>query len=126
MQPHDVQREGFRWLPTVIFVIVVLAGICAGLAIANQNIEFWLQNRDVNHQNQVYQNSYGTQQSDIASMRTAIGAVASADDSAQVKADVSEACGFAASITSMPAAYKGWVAQNCLAGAISPGSPYSK
>jgi len=59
-------------------------------------------------------------------MQRAIGAIPSAADRAQANADAQEACSYAAKITIIPPADKGWVARNCLAGAVAPDSRYAK
>jgi hypothetical protein len=73
----------------------------------------------------IFQGSYSAQQADIDTMQQAIRAIPSAAGKAQADADARKACSYAAKITAMPPGDKEWVARNCLAGAVAPGSPYS-
>lgn len=103
--------------------VVIVLGIV--ITIIGAKAHWWLVNYNVNHQNQVYQNSYGTQQADIQSMEDAIGGIPSAVDPAQATADTLSACKYAAKITSMPPGDASWVAVNCDGPAISQSSQYS-
>jgi hypothetical protein len=124
--PGQVYRETGRWIgPAIIVTLAVL--LVGGIAtLVCWQAGWWFAQRDVNRQNQLYQGSVAVQQADIGSMENVIGAIASAADSAQANADAQQACRYAAQITSIPPADAGWVAQNCLAGAVAPGSQYAK
>jgi hypothetical protein len=124
--PNDVIRETGRWVPAAIIVALAVLLVGGIITVICWSAGWWFASHDVNRQNQLYQNSYGVQQADIGAMQNAIGAIASAADGAQANADAQEACGYAAKITIMPPADKGWVSTNCLAGAVAPGSQYAK
>ena len=124
--PGQVYRETGRWFGPVLVAAVAVLVIGIVLTFIGWQVGWWFTAHNVNRQNQVYQGSYGTQQSDIDTMQNAIGAIASASGPAQERADANEACQYAAKITIMPPGDKGWVAQNCLAGAVAPGSQYAK
>ncbi len=111
--PHKVMRETGRWFPAAVVAVAALLVIGLGVTLV------W-------RQNQLYQGSYAVQQADTDAMQRAIGAIPSAADKAQANADAQEACSYAAKITIMPPGDKDWVAQNCLAGAVAPGSRYAK
>lgn len=51
MEPHEAQREGFRWLPTVIITLVLL-GVFFAVA---QHFGFWLDTQSAKHQIAVQQ-----------------------------------------------------------------------
>ena len=124
--PGSVYRETGRWFGPVLVAAIAVFVIGAILTIAGWQLGWWFTARNAARQNQVYQGSYAVQQADIDAMQNAIGAIASADDPAQARADAAEACQYAAKITIMPPGDKDWAAQNCLAGAVAPGSQYSK
>jgi hypothetical protein len=123
--PVRVIRENFRWLPA----IVITGGTALGLLLVavlvcwRAHVWFWEQN--VRIQNSIYQNSPGSQQSDIDQLESSIQAIPGAVDHGQVIGDVNQACKYAARITIMPPGDAPWVSQNCLAGSISPGSAYN-
>ena len=126
VSPSRVIRDTWKWFPAAVIVLAVVLILGGGVTLVCWQAGWWFAQHDVNRQNQLYQNSYGTQQADIGTMENAIGAIPSAADSAQANADAQEACRYAAQITSIPPADAGWVAQNCLAGAVAPGSQYAK
>jgi hypothetical protein len=126
MKPHEVIRETGRWLPAAMVALGALLALAAVATVILWHLHAWVFTQETKLQNNVYQGSYGVQQSDIDTMQRAIGAIPSAADKAQANADAQEACGYAAKITIMPPADKGWVAQNCLAGAVAPGSQYAR
>lgn len=66
--PYEAQREGFRWLPTVIIGLVVLCLIWAGLSIAGNNFEWWIQKQAIQHTYNNTVNSQGYQDAQIAIM----------------------------------------------------------
>ena len=124
--PQQVMRETGRWFPAAVVVLAALLVLGLGVTLVCWQAGWWFAAHSVNRQNQIYQNSYGVQQADIGSMENAIGAIPSAADSAQANADAQQACRYAAQITSIPSADAGWVTENCLAGAVAPGSQYAK
>lgn len=124
--PRDVYRETRRWFAPALVVGLAVIALGAILTLVGWQVGWWFTAHDVARQNQVYQGSYAVQQADIDTMQNAIGAIASADGPAQQRADANEACQYAAKITIMPPGDKDWVAQNCLAGAVAPGSQYAK
>jgi hypothetical protein len=123
--PKDVYRETGKWFgPALVVTVAVIAfGLIATLICWQAG--WWFAQHNADRQNRVYQGSYGAQQADIDTMQRAIGALPSAADKAQANADAQEACSYAAKITIMPPGDQDWVAQNCLAGAVAPGSQYS-
>ena len=126
MTPHQVMRETGRWFPAAVVVAVAVVALGLIVTFICWQAGWWFAQHNADRQNRVYQGSYGVQQADIDTMQRAIGAIPSAADKAQANADAQEACSYAAQITIMPPADKGWVAQNCLAGAVAPGSQYAK
>jgi len=126
VNPSDVYRETGRWLPAAVVVTLAVLLVGGIATLVCWQAGWWFAQHSVNRQNQLYQNSYGVQQADIGSMENAIGAIPSAVDSAQANADAQQACRYAAQITSIPPDDAGWAAQNCLAGAVAPGSQYAK
>lgn len=125
ISPHDVYRETGRWFVPAVVVVAAVFVIGLALTFAGWQAGWWFTTHNVARQNQVYQGSYAVQQADTDVMQRAIGAIPSAAGKAQANADAQEACSYAAKITIMPPGDRGWVAQNCLAGAVAPGSPYS-
>lgn len=123
--PARVIRVGNRWLPVVLFAIVTSVVLFAIVCLITWPLHVWLFSREVNLQNNVYQNSYGTQQSDIGSMETAIQAIPGAFGNAQVRADVNQACGYGAKVNQLPPGDASWFAQNCSGPVISPTSSYN-
>ena len=123
--PHKVMRETGRWFPAAVVAVAALLVIGLGVTLVCWQAGWWFAARNAARQNQVYQGSYGVQQADTDAMQRAIGAIPSAADKAQANADAQEACSYAAKITIMPPGDKDWVAQNCLAGAVAPGSRYA-
>ncbi len=124
--PHEVMRETGRWFPAAVVVAVAVVVLGLIVTFICWQAGWWFAQHNADRQNRVYQNSYGTQQADIDTMQNAIGAITSASGPAQAKADANEACQYAAKITIMPPGDVDWVAQNCLAGAVAPGSQYAK
>lgn len=124
--PGSVYRETGRWFGPVLVAAIAVFVIGAILTIAGWQLGWWFTAHNVARQNQVYQGSYAVQQADIDAMQNAIGAITSAVDQAQARADANEACQYAAKITIMPPGDQDWVTQNCLAGAVAPGSQYGK
>jgi len=123
--PHKVMRETGRWFPAAVVAAVAVVALGLIVTLVCWQAGWWFAAHNVSRQNQLYQGSYAVQQADTDAMQRAIGAIPSAADKAQANADAQEACSYAAKITIMPPGDKGWVAQNCLAGAVAPGSPYS-
>ena len=126
MTPHQVMRETGRWLPAALVALAALLALAAVATVILWRLHAWVFTQETNLQNRIYQGSYAVQQADIDTMQRAIGAIGSAADRAQANADAQEACGYAAKITIMPPADAGWAAQNCLAGAVAPGSQYAR
>ncbi len=126
LTPRDVYRETGRWFGPALMTSLAILTIGLILTLVGWSAGWWFKAHDVNRQNDIYQHSYGTQQADIDAMQRAIGAIPSAADKAQANADAQEACSYAAQITIMPPGDKSWVAANCLAGAVAPGSQYAK
>ena len=126
IHPHDVYRETGRWFGPALVAALAVVVIGLIVTLVCWQAGWWFTAHDVARQNQVYQGSYAVQQADIGTMQNAIGAIASADGPAQARADANEACQYAAKIAILPPGDKGWVAANCLAGAVAPGSRYAK
>jgi hypothetical protein len=124
--PHQVMRETGRWFPAALVALGALLALAAVATVILWQLHAWVFTQETKLQNNVYQGSYGVQQADIDAMQRAIGAIGSAAGKAQANADAQEACSYAAKITIMPPGDKGWVAQNCLAGAVAPGSRYAR
>jgi hypothetical protein len=124
--PHQVMRETGRWFPAAAVIAAAVIALGLIVTLICWQAGWWFTAHNVARQNQVYQGSYAVQQADTDAMQRAIGAIPSAAGKAQANADAQEACGYAAKITIMPPADKDWVAQNCLAGAVAPGSQYAK
>jgi hypothetical protein len=123
--PARVIRENFRWLAPVAIVGCTLIGLFGVFCLVAWPLHAWLWHQQVNLQNSVYQDSPGAQQADIDQLESAVQAISGSVDGSQIIADVNQACKFATRITIMPPGDAPWVAQNCLAGSISPSSTYS-
>ncbi len=124
--PNDVYRETGRWFGPVLVGALAILVIGIILTFIGWQVGWLFTAHNVARTNQVYQGSYAVQQADIDTMQRAIGAISSAAGKAQANADAQEACSYAAKITVMPPGDKGWVAANCLAGAVAPDSQYAK
>jgi hypothetical protein len=122
--PRQVRRETRRWLSTVFYVTGALLGLIIVVTIVLWHLHAWMFTQNVKLQNNVYQNSYGTQQSDISSMASAEQQITGAFTNAQVRADVDEACSYGVKVNDLPPAQATWFGQNCSGAAISPTSPY--
>lgn len=123
--PVQVIREAWSWVP-VVFIIGAISFVFIGaLTIAAWQLHWLMFSQSVNRQNNTYQNSYGTQQSDIMSMEQAVQAIPGAVDHAQVLGDVNTACAAGSRVNNLPPGDATWYADNCSGPAISAGSQYN-
>jgi hypothetical protein len=123
--PREVQRSTWRWAPAALTITVAIIGVCLVGTFICWQAGWWFFAQSVNRQNQVYQNSYGTQQADIQAMETAEQAIPGAVDRAQVLADVNAACAAGAKVTNLGPGDAAWYAANCDGGVISQSSQYN-
>jgi hypothetical protein len=123
--PARVIRENFRWLPAILIVGGTLLALLLITVLVCWRAHVWFWEQNVKIQNNVYQNSYATQHSDIDSMNNAMQAIPSAMTSGQIKADVDQACSDGAQVNTLPPGDATWYAANCAGGVISPGSVYN-
>ena len=123
--PARAIRETWSWVP-VVFIIGAISFVFIGaLTVAAWQLHWLMFSQSVNRQNDTYQNSYGTQQSDIQSMEQAVQAITGAVDHAQVLGDVNTACAAGARVNRLPPGDASWYAANCSGPAISPSSHYN-
>lgn len=131
-RPDEVGREAFKWAPWIWVIAVIIVGGIFSLIMIFQPWAQRIDTSNARHQvaiNQIsasaYNNNVGVQQADIQQMETAIADI-NANDPAHASADARTACSWASKIISIPPGDKGWVAANCLAGGLSPGSQYNQ
>lgn len=134
-KPHDVMREGFKWLPVVVILGIAASLGLAVIVLASQKLWFFADTQNAKHQVTIqqisasaYANNPGTQQADIDSMENAIGSISTANLPATNAADARDACTFFARINPavLPPGDKPWTDQNCLGSQLAPGSPYNQ
>jgi uncharacterized membrane protein len=135
--PATVMTTFWRWAGVIILGIA-LAGV---LTWAGWQAGWWLTTQNNARQAHLIRNGYANQQSlreqltqqiaNVATETTQIAAVAGDMSevqalSAQRAATVNIACQAASEITGdpLPAQQSGWVASNCFAGSLRPGSQY--
>lgn len=136
VSPGEVRRGFFRWLPTAVIIIAVIAMLGGALTYAGSRFGWWLSARSAANQTKVVENGPGYQtaktddlNSQIANVlnltTSMIGTVGSeyAALHAQRLGDARLACADASQITTIPADQQGWVTSNCTDGTLNPASP---
>lgn len=123
--PAQAMRDTWSWFPVALVVTVALIILGGVIVVVCWAAGWWMFEQNVKHENNVYQNSYGTQQSDIQSMEQAVQAIPGAVDHAQVLGDVNTACAAGARVNQLPPGDASWYAANCSGPAISPSSQYN-
>lgn len=137
VSPAEVIVGFWRWFWAGILALALLIGLILG----GWQAGWWFTNENAQRQAHMIRNGFSNQQTlreqitqQIANVDTETVSIAQAQGNpaevsaldAQRIATVNIACQQADEVTGdpLPADQQSWIAQNCLAGVIRPGSPY--
>lgn len=137
--PADFYTHFWRWFGVALFCLAVIAGLVVG----GWQAGWWFTNQNVNRESHMIRNGFANQQTLREQITTQIGNVDTITvEIAQVSGNAAEigaleaqriavvniACQDASQVTGdpLPSQQAAWVAKNCLAGVIRPGSPYDR
>jgi len=122
--PGKAWVQFWTWVPTLAVmaaIIIVLGGL---VALIGWQVGGWFQNASTNRDARIQEHSFSYQQAQIDQFSQDVTNVSYAADPAAKAAWAGEACAVVQRIDRMPADAVSWVSRNCLAGSLSPSSPY--